>query len=229
MAGISWQFPRSSESGPDAEIPDARSRVCTDIDQAIARIPALAVDVRIETRVARDREQVLARDVYPGRGGPAEQHASRQVIAEREGLESEIRSVFYERAVERARAVAIGSRHHGVGVRRVPVIQHAGALVRLHDVEAAVRVSRVDHLVSIHKVEQRVEREPAIGEGVAATPVELRLAVAEDSAIGRSDLAVPIQVGDFVLARRAGGLVREVARGARVALLPQAGGLVAVG
>src|SRR5437588_287497 len=137
MAGISWQCPRGSESGPDAEIPHARSRVCTDIDHAIARIPALAVDVRIETRGARDREQVLARYVYPGRRGPAAQHARRQFIADRAGLEPGLRSVSYDRAV-------------------------------------------------------------------------------------------PMQVGDFVLARRAGGLVREVARGARVALLPQAGDLVAV-
>src|ERR1043166_1410191 len=107
MAGISWQCPRGSEGGPDAEVPHARPRVRADVDQAIARIPALTVHVRVEARVAGDREQVLARDVDAGRRGAAEQQARRQVVAEREGLEPQIRSVFHERAVERTGAVAI--------------------------------------------------------------------------------------------------------------------------
>src|SRR6266487_1092022 len=190
MTGISWQCPRGSEAGPYAEVPHTRPRVCADVDQAIARIAALTVDVRIEARVAGDREQVLARDVDAGRRGAAEQQARRQVVPEREGLEPQIRTVFHEGAVERPGAVAIGPRHHRIGVRRVPVIQHAGALVRLHDVEAAVRVSGVDHLVAVHEVQERVERETAVGEGVTEAPVELWLTVAEDGAVGRGDLTV---------------------------------------
>src|ERR1051325_7334969 len=78
MAGISWLCPRGSEGGPDAEVPHARPRVGADVDQAIARIPALAVHVWVEARVAGDREQVLARDVHAGRRGATEQQASSQ-------------------------------------------------------------------------------------------------------------------------------------------------------
>src|SRR6266566_936503 len=173
MAGISWLCPRGSEGGPDAKVPHARPRVGADVDQAIAWISALTVHVWVEARVAGDRDQVLARDVDAGRRGAAEQQARRQVVPERESLKPQVRAVFYERAVERSGAVAIGPRHHRVGVRRVPVIQHAGALVR---------------------------RDPT----------------------------VPVEIGDLVLARRAGSLVRQVARGAGIAPLPQAVDLIAV-
>src|SRR5437763_11347242 len=192
MAGISWLCPRGSEGGPDAKVPYARARVGADVDQAIAWISALTVHVWVEAGVAGEREQVLAGDVHPGGRSAAEQQARRQVVAERGRLAPEIRPVLHERAVERAGAVAIGSREHGVGVCRGPMIQHAGPLVRLHDVEAAVGVSRVDHLVSVHEAEERVEGEPAVSEGVAQAPVELRLAVAEDRANVRGDLSVPI-------------------------------------
>src|SRR2546430_123931 len=236
MAGISWLCPRGSEGGPDAKVPYARPRVGADVDQAIAWISALTVHVWVDAGVAGEREQVLAGDVHPGGRSAAEQQARRQVVAERELLEPEIRPTLDERAVERAGAVAIGSRDHGVGVCRVPMIQHAGPLVRLHDVEAAVGVSSVDHLVSINEAEERVEREPAVGERVAEPSVELWLTVAEDGAVRTGNLAVrPIplrpaasEVGDLVLARRAVGRVRHVARGARVALLPQAGDPIAV-
>src|SRR2546421_11127949 len=134
MAGISWQCPRGSESGPDAEIPYARSGVRTDVDQTVTGISALAVDVGVEAGVAGKREQVLARDVDARRCGAAEQQARWQVVAEREGMEPQVRSIFHESAVERAGAGEIGPRHPGVCVRRVPVIQHTGPLVRLHDV-----------------------------------------------------------------------------------------------
>src|SRR5438552_17906189 len=143
MAGISWLCPRGSEGGPDAKVPRARPRVGADVDQAIAWISALTVHVWVEARVAGDRDQVLARDVDAGRHGAAEQQARRQVVPERESLKSQVRAVFHEGAVERSGAVAIGPRHHRIGGSRVPVIMHAGPLVRLHDVTAAIRVSSV--------------------------------------------------------------------------------------
>src|SRR5207237_5418314 len=79
-----------------------------------------------------------------------------------------------------------------------------------------------------HEAEERVEREPAVGDRVAEPSVELWLTVAEDGAVVRGDLPVPVEIGDLVLARRAGSLIGQVARGARVALLPQAGDLIAV-
>src|SRR5256884_1174533 len=236
MAGISWLCPRGSEGGPDAKVPYARPRVGADADRAMAWFSALTVRVGVEAGVAGEGEQVRAGALHAGGRSAAEQQARRQVVAERERLEPEIRPILHERAVERAGAVAIGSRDHGVGVCRVPMIQHAGPLVRLHDVEAAVGVSSVDRLVSIREAEERVEQEPAVGDRVAEPSVELWLTVAEDGAVGTGNLAVrPIplrpaasEVGDLVLARRAVGRVRHVARSARVTLLPQAGDLIAV-
>src|SRR2546430_12900739 len=62
-------------SGPDAEIPYARSGVRTDVDQTVTGISALAVDVGVEAGVAGKREQVLARDVDARRCGAAEQRS----------------------------------------------------------------------------------------------------------------------------------------------------------
>src|SRR5947207_14819542 len=148
MAGISWLCPRGSEGGPDAKVPYARPRGGADVDQAITWISALTVDVWVEAGVAGECEQVLAGDVHPGGRSAAEQQARRQVVAERERLEPQVRAVLHERAVERADAVAIGARDHRIGVGRVPMVQHASPLVRLHDVETAVRFSRVGHLGS---------------------------------------------------------------------------------
>src|SRR5207248_9233052 len=104
-----------SAGGRAAKVPCGRARVGAHVRPAIAWISALTVHVWVEAGVAGEREQVLAGDVHPGGRSAAEQQARRQVVAERERLEPEIRPVLHERAVERAGAVATGARDHGDG------------------------------------------------------------------------------------------------------------------
>src|SRR5207248_10725570 len=53
-----------------------------------------------------------------------------------------------------------------------------------------VRLPGIDDLVAVREAEERVEREPSIGERVAEPTVELRLTAPQDDPVRGSDLAV---------------------------------------
>src|SRR5438552_3304307 len=112
---------RLAREAMPSSVPYRLTRVGADVDQAEARVPALAVDVRIEPRVASDREQVLSRDVEPGRDGPRNE-PRRQLVAKRERLEPQVGAVLHERVVEEPRPIPIRARDIGVDVRRRPAV-----------------------------------------------------------------------------------------------------------
>src|SRR2546429_119307 len=87
----------TSEADGQAAVEGGGGGVRTGADAGEGGVPANAVHLRVESAVAGKHEQVLPRQVEARHAGAGDE-ARRHLVAERDGLETQERTVLDERA-----------------------------------------------------------------------------------------------------------------------------------